>query len=175
MDKNYKKIMIFGRPGSGKSTFALKLHRLTHIPLHHLDKHFYESNWIERDYQEFLSIQQSIIDTESWIIDGNSTKSLEMRYAEANLVLYFNFHRLICYIRIFKRLFGKDPNIDDRAKDCKELIRLKLLRYMWSFEKRVAGQLLMLKEKYPHVDFVEIRSNADLKTLIKRLCDKTLS
>jgi adenylate kinase family enzyme len=163
--------MIFGRPGSGKSTFALKLHKLTHIPLHHLDKHFYESNWVERDYHEFLGIQQSIIDNASWIIDGNSTKSLEIRYAKADLALYFNFPRFICYVRIFKRWFDKDPNIDDRAKDCKEVISYKLLRYMWSFEKRVAMKLIMLKQKYPCIDFFEIRSNSDLNILIKRLFD----
>lgn len=43
-----QKIMIFGRPGSGKSTFALQLHKLTEIPLHHVDKHFFEAGWQKR-------------------------------------------------------------------------------------------------------------------------------
>ena len=64
--------MIFGRPGSGKSTFAHDLHKITGLPLHHLDKHFFTRNWVERDKQEFLDIQQSIVDTDSWIIDGNT-------------------------------------------------------------------------------------------------------
>ena len=36
-----RKIMIFGRPGSGKSTFAVKLSRSIVFPLYHLDKYFY--------------------------------------------------------------------------------------------------------------------------------------
>ena len=66
--------MIFGRPGSGKSTFANKLSKEINTPLYHLDKYFYVDNWIERDYQEFLQVQQDIVNQPSWIIDGNSTK-----------------------------------------------------------------------------------------------------
>lgn len=39
----YQKICIFGRPGSGKSTFALQLHKKLNLPLYHLDKYFYKS------------------------------------------------------------------------------------------------------------------------------------
>jgi len=34
----FSKVMIFGRPGSGKSTFALALSQKTGLPLHHLDR-----------------------------------------------------------------------------------------------------------------------------------------
>jgi adenylate kinase family enzyme len=111
----YNRIMIFGRPGSGKSTFALMLHNITFIPLYHLDKYFFSSNWKEVEYKDFLEIQKSIVDQEKWIIDGNSTKSFEVRYARANLPIYFNYPRYICYWRVFKRLFYKNKCIDDRT------------------------------------------------------------
>lgn len=167
----FSKIMIFGRPGSGKSTFALSLHKATKIPLHHLDKHFYKSNWVEQDYQEFLKIQQAIINTDSWIIDGNNTKSLESRYQRADLVIYFNYPRWLCYWRTLKRFFKKNSEIDDRADGCAENIRFSLLRYMWSFESRVAHQITLLKEKYPYTRFVEISSDKDLKMLVTELIE----
>lgn len=154
--------MIFGRPGSGKSTFALKLSQNTGLPLYHLDKYFFENNWVERDYNEFLKIQQSLVNQNKWIIDGNSTKSFEMRYAKADLAIYFNYPRYICYWRIFKRLFCKDKQIDDRAENCPETVRFSLLKYMWNFEERVAKQLTDLKIKYPNCRFVEITSDKDL-------------
>jgi len=157
--------MIFGRPGGGKSTFALALHKKTGIPLHHLDKHFYESNWIERNYQEFLQIQDSIVCQELWIIDGNSIRSLEMRYCRADLIVYFQYPRLLCYWRILKRLFNKNSEIDDRAKGCKETINWGLLSYIWTFEKRVAKQIQRLMWKYPKTKFVEINSDKTLKKL----------
>jgi adenylate kinase family enzyme len=163
---NYAKVMIFGRPGSGKSTFSLRLSKATGLPLYHLDKYFYEANWVERDYQKFLEDQQSLVDQERWIIDGNSTKSFEMRYAKADLALYFNYPKPICYWRIFKRLFSKNKAIDDRAKGCKETVRMSLLKYMWSFENRVAKQLADLKQKYPNCKFIEITSDKGLRKLL---------
>lgn len=158
----YSRIMIFGRPGSGKSTFALKLSQNTGLPLYHLDKYFFENNWKERDYNEFLDIQQSLVNQNKWIIDDNSTKSFEMRYAKADLVLYFNYLRYICYWRIFKRLFSKNKAIDDRAENCNETVRFSLLKYMWSFKERVAKQVADLRSKYPNCRFVEITSDKDL-------------
>ncbi|MBM3856904.1 MAG: DNA topology modulation protein [Verrucomicrobia bacterium] len=159
--------MIFGRPGSGKSTFALALSQKTGLPLHHLDKHFFEANWIERNYQEFLSIQRTFVESDAWIVDGNSTKSLEMRYSKADLVLYFNYPRWICYWRIVQRLFKKNNAIDDRASGCKETIRLSLLRHMWSFEERVAKPIALLKEKYPSTRFIEMTSDREAEALLK--------
>lgn len=169
LDSSYKKIMIFGRPGSGKSTFALALHKAIGIPLHHLDKHFYEANWVERDYKEFMEIQQSIVDQNKWIIDGNNTKSLELRYSHANLVLYFNYPRWLCYLRTFKRLFDKKAEIDDRALGCKETIRFSLLRYMWNYEDRVTNQISDLKERFPEVDFIDISHDGQIKSILNRI------
>lgn len=151
-----KKIMIFGRPGSGKSTFALILSNTLKLPLYHLDKYFFEAGWVERDYQTFLEIQKTLTQEEKWIIDGNSIASLEMRYSQADLVLYFNYPVLQCFFRILKRLLNKDPSIDDRALGCPERVRWPLLLYTWNFEKLVSPKITKLQRKYPDIPFVEI-------------------
>ncbi|MBA2651602.1 MAG: DNA topology modulation protein [Tatlockia sp.] len=163
----FELIMIMGRSGSGKSTFAYALHKKTNIPLYHLDKYFFKDYWIERDYKEFIKIQQELVNQEQWIIDGNSTKSFEMRYSCADLCLYFNFPRYLCYWRVFKRLIYKDNLIDDRADNCGEKVSWSLIKYMWSFESRVDPILLRLKETYPKVQFIEVRSDDDLENLKK--------
>lgn len=83
-----KRIMIFGIAGSGKSTFSLTLARILDLPVEHLDRYFFIDNWAERDYDEFLKIQSTLVEKERWIIDGNSTRSLEMRYKRSDHVLY---------------------------------------------------------------------------------------
>lgn len=163
----YSRICIFGRPGSGKSTFALTLHHKTGIPLIHLDRYFYTANWVERDYQEFLTELRSMVSAEQWIIDGNSLKSFEIRYAHAQVVLYFNYPRWICLRRLIKRIFAKDPAIKDRAQGCPENLSWRLLKYMWTFESRQDNYLIHLlaelKVKYPQVKFIEIRNDEELK------------
>lgn len=164
--------MIFGRPGSGKSTFATWLSEVLGLLLHHLDKHFYISNWVERDYNEFLQIQKNIVDSGCWIIDGNSTRSLEMRMKRADLVLYFNFPKIICYFRIFKRFLKPNKSFDDRALGCKETVRFSLLKYMWGFEERVVEDIKTLKERYPQAVFKEIRCDNELNKLKNELTGK---
>ena len=148
----HKRIMIFGKPGSGKSTFAIKISKKLQIPVYHLDKYFFVHNWIERNYQEFLVIQQNIVEKEEWIIDGNSIKSLEIRYVRADCIIYFNYSRVICYWRIFKRRFYKDSIVQDRADGCKEIIRWNLLIYLWCFENRIRKQLIYFEIKIPRCD-----------------------
>ncbi len=101
----------------------------------------------------------------SWIIDGNSTKSLEIRYSRADLVLHFNYPQWICYFRVFKRIFDKNSDIDDRAECCPERASWKLLKYMWGYEKRVEEPIAYLREKYPDVPFIEIKNNPDLRMI----------
>lgn len=38
-----KKFAIIGLPGSGKSTFSVKLGKILNIPVHHLDRHIFEA------------------------------------------------------------------------------------------------------------------------------------
>lgn len=167
-----KRIMIFGRPGSGKSTFATWLSKSLGLPLHHLDKHFYVNNWVERDYNEFLKLQQNIVDTECWIVDGNSTRSLEMRTSRADLVIYFNLPKVICAYRVFKRFLKPNKSFDDRAPGCKEKISFPLLKYMWGFEERVAEDIKILKKRYPLAMFKEIRCDSDMNKLKHELVGK---
>ena len=158
----YKKIMIFGSPGGGKSTFAYQLHRMTGLPLYHLDKYFFTHNWQIREYQEFLNNLQSFVNQPSWIIDGNGTRSLEMRWARADLILYFHRPRWLCYYRVIKRLFNKNKFIDDRGENCPETVRLDLLKYMWTFADRVEPLISNYRQSYPTTLFVEIKSDIDL-------------
>jgi adenylate kinase family enzyme len=168
--------MIFGRPGGGKSTFSLWLHQQTGIPLHHLDAYFYEENWIERNYEEFLKIQQEIVDQDQWIIDGNMTKSLEMRYQRATHCFYLNYPLWLCYYRVLKRRFWKkSPDIKDRAPGCSEIIQWKFLMYIWDFQKRVQTALESLPALYPQVIFKEIRSDKDLEALKEKFLRSAFS
>jgi len=162
---NPKRVVIFGRPGSGKSTFATWLSHFLGLPLHHFDKHFYIRNWVERDYNEFFQIQQDIVNSGRWIIDGNSTRSLQTRFSKADLVLYFNIPKVVCLFRLLKRFLRPNTSFDDRAPGCAEKIRLPLLKYMWNFEERVAEDIKNFKDRYPKTVFLEIRKEKDLNTL----------
>ena len=170
------RIIIFGRPGSGKSTFAFALSKMLNLPLYHLDKYFFVANWVERDYGEFLDIQQKIVDQDAWIIDGCSLRSLEMRYARADVCLFFLYPRVRCIFRLFKRMFDKNPAIQDRPEGCSESISWKLIKYAWTFEyrhnNRLPKQLEYLRKEYPHIIFYTIKNDCDLERVRSKICGK---
>ncbi|MBN1914993.1 MAG: AAA family ATPase, partial [Parachlamydiales bacterium] len=82
------KILIFGIPGSGKTLLARKMSKELDLPVFHIDKHFFEKGWVERDHDHFLEDVKAVLKRENWIIDGNGMRTLEMRYKKANIVIY---------------------------------------------------------------------------------------
>ncbi|PJD94447.1 MAG: DNA topology modulation protein [Parachlamydia sp.] len=158
--KAMKRIMIFGLPGSGKSTFAGYLGQLLGLPVYHLDRYFFTANWQARDYQEFLDLQQKLVEEPAWVIDGNASKSLEVRFAQADIVIYFRFKRLLCLWRVFKRMFSADQ-VQASPPGCSKKVRWQLITYLWGFEKRVQGKVEGLRQQYPGVLFYEFHSDED--------------
>jgi adenylate kinase family enzyme len=157
----FNKIMVFGLPGSGKSTFATKLAQCLNLPIYHLDKHFYIENWIERNYQEFLDQQQSFVNQSRWVIDGNAMKSLEMRFQKADVAIYFQYSVFVCLWRIFKRALQRNWHIPDLAEGCTKSIRFRLIKYMFRFHSRYSPKINELRLKYPHVSFYVFRSDKE--------------
>lgn len=74
--------------------------------------------------------------------------------------------RWICYWRTFKRYF-KANNFDNRAPNCSETIRWCLLKYMWSFTKRIQKPVETMKAKYPSTPVYEIKNDMELKKFLK--------
>lgn len=159
--EKFDKIMVFGLPGSGKSTFATKLAQCLDLPICHLDKHFYIENWVERDYEEFLNIQRSFVDQSRWVIDGNAMRSLEMRFQRADVAIYFHYSVFICLWRILKRVFQKNWHIPDLAEGCTKSVRFRLIKYMFRFHRRYSPKINELRQTYPQVHFYVFRSDKE--------------
>ncbi|MBN8828179.1 MAG: hypothetical protein J0H68_05680 [Sphingobacteriia bacterium] len=165
----YKRIMILGRPGSGKSTFASKLGKKFNLKLYHLEKYFFIDNWGERNKDEFHKIQQEFVNEDNWVIDGNCLSSLEMRYAKADLAIIFYYPISVILLRLLKAKFYKYKNTKHITEEYKEKISLKLLFFIWNFKRRVEDKLEYLKRKYPHVVLYKITNDKEAEHLFELL------
>lgn len=67
----YKRILVIGCSGSGKSTFSRKLSDILSIKCTHLDNLFWKSGWIEEDRNVFIDKIKKSLSENSWIIDGH--------------------------------------------------------------------------------------------------------
>ena len=161
-----KRIAVIGLPGSGKSTFAVKLGKILNLPVHHLDRHMFDGKK-KREKQEFLSVKEALVNEESWIIEGCSLSTLEMRFARASTIIYFHLPRLLCIWRVCKRLFTFDENLADTG--CLNGINWTLIKYIWNFDRDKRQDIEELRKLYPQVEFLIFHSSQDSDKYLEQL------
>lgn len=105
-----KKILVIGCPGSGKSTFSRKLHKLTQIPLFYLDMLWHRPDKTTYSREEFDKKLEEILKQEQWILDGNYTRTLPLRLTRCDTVFWLDYSLEICIQGIRERK-GK-PRVD---------------------------------------------------------------
>lgn len=131
-----KRVLVIGCPGAGKTTFSWKLAAKTGLPIIHLDAIFWKENWTHITREEFDSKLDAVLEQESWIIDGNYSRTLPQRLCKCDCVIYLDYSRIVCLVGVLKRVlhyYGKSR--PDMADNCPERLDIPFLKYVWSFSK----------------------------------------
>lgn len=102
-----KKIIVLGRTASGKTTLANKLGKILDIQVHHLDKIFWKDNGDHLHQVEFIEKVNEIMKKPTWIIDGDNprSKTLDMRIANADTIIFYDIPLFLVLWRQTKRFF----------------------------------------------------------------------
>ena len=95
--------MVIGCPGSGKSTFSRTLHKLTGIPLCHLDLLYWNSDRTTVDKAVFRERLSNTIQMDEWIIDGNYGSTIELRLQACDTVIFLDYPLNVCLDGIKER------------------------------------------------------------------------
>lgn len=99
-----KKIAVFGKPGSGKSTLSKNLASATGIKLHALDSIVYKKNGDLVDRKTYDEKHEKILSSDSWIIDGfGPIESFNKRLDVADTLIYIELPYVISYWLVTKR------------------------------------------------------------------------
>jgi len=99
-----KKIAVFGKPGSGKSTLSKYLASATGIKLHALDSILYKKNGDLVDRKTYDEEHENILSTDSWIIDGfGPLDSFNKRLDIADTLIYIELPYALSYWLVTKR------------------------------------------------------------------------
>lgn len=159
-----RKFALIGLPGSGKSTFASRLGKNLDIPVHHLDRHMFEPDGKKKDKQEFIEIQKAMLNEDAWIVEGCSFSTFEMRFAKADVLIYFHFSRIVCFFRLFKRLFNYERDYGGLRA-----VSWEILKYTWNFDKEKRAKIEELSRKYPQTDFLLFKCQKDANKFLESL------
>ena len=98
------KIIVIGCPGSGKTTFCEKLRDVTKLPLFYLDAIWHKADRTHISRDEFDARLSEILSLDSWIIDGNYSRTLERRISACDTVFLFDLPTEVCIAGATERL-----------------------------------------------------------------------
>ena len=88
--------LIVGCPGSGKSTFARRLRDVTGLPLHYLDRLYWNADKTHVSREVFDARLEEILIQERWIIDGNYARTLARRLERCDAVFFLDYPVEVC-------------------------------------------------------------------------------
>lgn len=139
-----KRIIVIGSPGAGKSTFARQLRDKTGLPLYYLDMIWHLPDRTNITREEFDQKLRDILKTDSWIIDGNYGRTIEMRLKFCDTVFLLDYPLEVCLAGARDRVGKKREEIPWVEEELDEEFR----QWIVDFPKEKLPQIYELLERY---------------------------
>lgn len=140
---------MIGCPGSGKSTFSKSLHKITGIPLFHLDMLFWKEDKTTVEKPVFLDRLLKTLENSEWIIDGNYASTMELRMQKCDTVIFLDYSSDVCLSGIKERKGKKRsdmPWVEDEEEDP------EFIAFIKSYNSQNRPQVMELLKRYSHKD-----------------------
>ncbi|MEE8290762.1 MAG: adenylate kinase [Candidatus Tectomicrobia bacterium] len=85
-----KRCNVIGTSGSGKTTCSGKLAETLAIPHVQMDAIFWGPNWYWPSDDEFFPRVQRALDQDAWVLDGHSTRTIPLKWAKVDWVMWLD-------------------------------------------------------------------------------------
>ena len=160
-----KRIIILGPSGSGKSTFSRKLHDLLGLPLIHLDNIWWKEDKTHITREQFDRKLEEILQGEKWIIDGDYSRTYEVRFKACDTVIFLDYDKKTCLSGISERIGkkrGDIPWIEDKLDP--ELVEL-----VKNYEEENKPVLYELFSKYPDKKLITFSTREEAEKWITEI------
>ena len=160
-----KKTIILGCPGSGKSTFARALAARTGLPLVHLDNVWWRADGTHVSREEFDRALAALLQDERWILDGDYSRTYEVRLQAADTVIFLDYPEAVCMDGIRARVGEARPDMPwaETALDP------ELVAMVQNYRRDNRPALLALLQKYPEKQSLIFPSRQEADRWLSRL------
>jgi adenylate kinase family enzyme len=141
MHRPMRRVAIVGPGGAGKSTGARRLGELTCLPVVHLDEHYWHPGWVPTPDDEWREIVSGLAAADEWILDGNYSRTIDVRVQVADTVLLFDFSPLGNLARAMWRSIANHGQ-EIQAPGCPEHIDLEFWSWILHYRTRSRPRVL---------------------------------
>ena len=140
------RILILGCPGSGKSTLARALAAKTGLPLVHLDTIWWRADGTHVSREEFDRALAELLAGEKWIIDGDYSRTYEVRLRACDTAIFLDYPEDVCMAGIVARVGQVRPDMPWTEST----LDPELVAMVKNYARDNRPQVLSLLQKYPH-------------------------
>ena len=139
----YKKILILGNGGAGKSTFAADMSRRFSLPVVHLDKIWWLPAWVNRSEEAFDILLSAELARPARVMDGNYRRTLAVRLAKADAAVLLDIPAAVClesaYARAREYAGRTRP---DMGEGCPEQVDAEFEEWIVNYDREVRPAML---------------------------------
>jgi len=103
----YKRIVVIGVTGSGKSMLAEKLAQNLGLDFIELDALNWKPDWVEAGAEEFRAKVDTATQAPGWALAGNYNKIRDVIWPRAQAVVWLDYPFLLVFGRLWKRTLSR--------------------------------------------------------------------
>ncbi len=155
-----QKVAIIGSAGAGKSTLAKQLGSILNLPVYHLDRFFWKPGWVPTEKADWDAFLSELVKKDLWIIDGNYGRTFDIRFQEADTIIYLDMSTLLTIYRIIKRrIMYHGKTRPDLNEGCPEKLDWEFIKWVWKFNKEKRKGILQKLENLNNEKHIYILKN----------------
>jgi len=172
-----QRINVVGTSGSGKSHFSQRLAHSIACDYIEMDQLYWEKNWQEPSDEVFIEKLKTAISGESWVLDGNYNRTVSVKLAKADTIVWIDYSFSRTLYQAVKRALircltkveigsgtGNTENFRKSFMSRDSVLLWTLKTYQ---SNKVRYQTLMENETYQDIHFVRLTSPAQAKSYIE--------
>ena len=165
--------MICGGSGSGKSTLGRIMGERLGLPVYHMDHIHWKSGWVERDQDDRKAMVREIVAKDTWIFEGNHSRTHQERLARADTLIWIDLPILLRQWRVFARTvrsYGQSrPDLPDGCPERFDRGTLEFWGFIWRTRRAARAKLAAIAADPGHIKVHHLASRAQVRAFIASL------
>ena len=163
-----ERIVIIGCPGSGKTRLARALGDKLGLTVVHLDRLWWKQGWENVTREEFDTRLENALKLDSWIIDGNYNRTMDVRLEKCDTIIYLDYSRWACLWGMLQRVLGNyGKNRSDMPDGCPERFDWEFVKFIWNFNENNRVINYTRIAKYKHAKAIVLKNRKETRAFLE--------